>query len=274
MDDSPKPTDSSEPTGSPVRPDSEQVDPAGPEQAGPQNWRDTLPWEGKPSRGDKVLLGSMFGITAFYLAMLPVKPFLIASHPIVLEFVTGSKAAVGAAAAFARIGQAPLWLVIVAGVVGAAKFDWLFWLMGHRWGHRVVRMFAPNDRARARIADAERLPRWVAPVAVLLGVVPGIPAAMVYAFAGWQKLRLGWFLLLNALSTLVLVGLIAGLGFWAGQRAVDVVLLVDNYALWVSLALILGAAFWSSYKQVRKQQRAQREENQSSNAAGDGPAGH
>ncbi|NNG20381.1 hypothetical protein HJ590_12555 [Naumannella sp. ID2617S] len=136
-------------------------------------WRDALPWEGKPSRGDKVLLGSMFAITGFYLAMLPVKPFLIANHPILLEFVTGSKAAVGAGAAFARIGQAPLWLVIVAGVIGAAKFDWLFWLMGRRWGGRVVRMFAPNDRARARIDKAEQLPRWVGPLAVCLAVLPG-----------------------------------------------------------------------------------------------------
>lgn len=222
----------------------------------PQTWRDVLPWEGKPSRGDKVLLGSMLGITAFYLAMLPVKPFLIASHPILLEFVTGSKAAVGAGAAYARIGEAPLWLVIVAGVVGAAKFDWLFWLMGRRWGHRVVRMFAPNDRARRLVDKAEQLPRWVGPLAVFLGVLPGIPAGMAYAFAGWQKLRLGWFVLLNVLSTAVIVGLVAGLGFWAGQRAVDVVLLVDKYALWVSLALIVGAAFWSSYKQARKKPKA------------------
>ncbi|OYO20964.1 DedA family protein [Enemella dayhoffiae] len=216
-------------------------------------WRDALPWEGKPSRGDKVLLGSMFAITGFYLAMLPVKPFLIANHPILLEFVTGSKAAVGAGAAFARIGQAPLWLVIVAGVVGAAKFDWLFWLMGRRWGGRVVRMFAPNDRARARIDKAEQLPRWVGPLAVCLAVLPGIPAAMAYAFAGWQKLRLGWFIALNVLSTAVIVGVVAGLGYSAGQAAVDLVLLVDKYALWVSLALIVGAAFWSSWKQARKQ---------------------
>lgn len=256
MDDtSPKP----DRTDNPDRPDNPDgsTAPQAEQASAPQNWREMLPWEGKPSRGDKVLLGSMLGITAFYLAMLPVKPFLIASHPILLEFVTGSKAAVGAGAAFARIGEAPLWLVIVAGVVGAAKFDWLFWFMGGRWGHRVVRMFAPNDRARAMLDRAEQLPRWVGPLAVFLGVLPGIPAGMAYAFAGWQKLRLGWFLLLNVLSTLLIVGLVAGLGFWAGQRAVDVVLMIDKYALWVSLALIVGAAFWSSYKQTRKQQARQ-----------------
>lgn len=221
------------------------------------SWRDALPWEGKPSRWDKILLASIFVITAFMLAMTPVKPFLLAHHPILLELVTGSKAAVGAGAAFARIGQAPLWLVVVCGVIGAAKFDWIFWLMGRRWGARVVRLFAPNDKLRGYVERAETLPRWVAPLAAFLAVFPGIPAGMAYAFAGWQKLKFRWFLAINLLSTLVVVGLVAGLGFWAGQRAVDIVLLVDKYALWVSLALIVGAAFWSTRKQLRQQKAAQ-----------------
>lgn len=211
--------------------------------------RAMVPWEGKPSRGDKVLLGSMAAIMVFYLALTPFKPFLIARHPVLLEVVTGNTSATGAAAAFARVGDTSLWLVVLAGVVGAMKFDWLFWLMGRRWGGRIVRMFATTPAMRERVDRAENLPRWVAYVAVLVGVLPGVPTAMAYAFAGWQKMRLSVFLLCNAVSTALWVFLIAGLGYWAGQRAVDIVLLVDKYALWVSLAIIFGMAFVGARRQ-------------------------
>jgi len=39
------------------------------------------------------------------------------------------------------------------------------------------------------------------------------------------------------------VGLVAGLGYGLGQTAVDVVLTIDQYALWVSIALIVIVSF-------------------------------
>ncbi len=63
----------------------------------------------------------------------PLKPFLLASHPVLLAFLTGDRTATGAAAAFARIGEAPLWLV-VAGAVGMVKLDRLTWWTGRQWG--------------------------------------------------------------------------------------------------------------------------------------------
>lgn len=211
--------------------------------------REVLPWEGRPTRGDKVLLSSMFVISAFFLALTPFKPFLIARHPLLLELVTGNTSAIGAAAAFARVGHTSLWLVVAAGVLGSMKFDWIFWLMGRRWGARVLRLFATSPGMRERVERGGDMPRWVAYAAVLAGVLPGVPTALAYAFAGWQKMRLATFLLLDAISSALWVSLVAGLGFWAGQRAVDIVLLVDKYALWVSLALIFGMAFWGARKQ-------------------------
>jgi len=48
----------------------------------------------------------------------PLNPFLVAEHPVLLEFVSGDLLAIGAGAAFARVGEAPLWLVVVAGPSG------------------------------------------------------------------------------------------------------------------------------------------------------------
>lgn len=55
------------------------------------------------------------GVVLLMVASMPVRPFLLASHPIALSAVTGSLSAIGAGAAFARIGAGELWLVIAAG---------------------------------------------------------------------------------------------------------------------------------------------------------------
>lgn len=209
---------------------------------------DLKPWEGKAKRGDKLLLGSIFGIMAVMMALLPLRPLLIANHPILLEFVTGSLSAIGAGAAFARIGEAPLWLVIFAGVFGMMKFDWLFWLTGKRWGNKIVQLFAPGERAQKLVKRAEGFNPWALRLLVMAGSFPGIPAAVVYAFAGVNKMRVGTFLVFNVLGSAIMTGLLAGLGFGLGQRAVDIVLLVDKYALWFTLAIVVGLAFWSGYK--------------------------
>jgi membrane protein DedA with SNARE-associated domain len=60
--------------------------------------------------------------------------------------------------------------------------------------------------------------------------------------AGWARMRLTIFLLLDLAGALLMTGLVAGLGYGLGQRAVDLVLLVDKYASVVSLTMITVAA--------------------------------
>jgi membrane protein DedA with SNARE-associated domain len=55
-------------------------------------------------------------------------------------------------------------------------------------------------------------------------------------------MRLATFLLLDLAGALLMTGLVAGLGYGLGQRAVDLVLLVDRYASVVSLTMIAVAA--------------------------------
>ncbi|MET0190603.1 MAG: VTT domain-containing protein [Pseudonocardia sediminis] len=228
------------------------VDDLDPFATPPQTWRDALPWDGPAQRGDKVLLGLIGGILLVLMATIPLRPFLLASHPIVLEFVTGSLSAIGAGAAFARIGEAPLWLVIVAGVIGMIKFDWLFWLAGRRWGAKVVGMFAPGERARKFVATVRSWPAWAQRLVVVAAALPGVPAVAVFALAGLGRMRLGVFLLFDAIGAALMTGLVAGLGYGLGQSAVDVVLLVDKYALWISLGLVVVVAFLSGRRAQAK----------------------
>jgi membrane protein DedA with SNARE-associated domain len=157
-----------------------------------------------------------------------------------LELLTGDLLAIGAGAAFARIGEAALWLVVVAGAVGMVKFDWLMWWAGRQWGAGIIRMFTTEERAQ-RFADrATAWNPWILRAAVAFAVLPGIPTPVVYAMAGLSRMRLRTFILLDLLGALLMTGLVAGLGYGLGQRAVDVILVIDKYATVVSLTLITG----------------------------------
>jgi membrane protein DedA with SNARE-associated domain len=204
----------------------------------PHRARRWVPWQGRASRTDRALIAAMLAVVAIGFVLRPLQPFLIASHPVLLEFLSGDLIAIGAAAAFARIGEVPLWLVVVAGALGMIKFDWLAWWAGRQWGAGMIGLLTTSPRVlrwaeRGRDAD----PRVVR-AAVVLAMLPGVPTAVVFALAGWAGLRMSTFLLLDAVGALAMTGLVAGLGYGLGQHAVDVVLLVDRYASAVSLTLI------------------------------------
>ena len=201
-------------------------------------WRRFTPWQGPATRVDVALMGAILAVVALGLVLRPLEPFLLASHPVVLEFLTGDLTVIGAAAAFARIGEAPLWLVVLAGAVGMVKFDWLTWWIGRRWGGGIIRMLTASERARRFAARATELKPWILRVAVVLAVLPGVPTAVVCAVAGWAGMRLVTFLLLDLAGALLMTGLVAGLGYGLGQRAVDLVLLIDEYASVVTLVMI------------------------------------
>ncbi len=250
-DDSTRNSTDDQPRDAIKEPAAEQDDRTGPITS----WRQVLPWRGQATRLDKALLITMGALILYGFATIPLKPFLLASHPVLLEFMTGGYAAIGAAAAFARIGEIPLWLVVVAGVVGMIKFDWLFWWMGRQWGRGIVNLFANGERAKRIAGRAHELNPWLVRVAVVGAMLPGIPAGLVFAIAGWTGMRLVTFMVLDVIGALIMTGLVSWLGFSLGQWAVDVVLTIDQYALWISLALIFGIAIITSIKQSRRLRR-------------------
>ena len=213
----------------PFRPDRPQTTTA---------WRRFVPWEGPASRTDVAVMGGILGVVALGLSLRPLKPFLLASQPVTLEFLTGDLTAIGAAAAFARIGEAPLWLVVVAGAAGMVKFDWLTWWTGRQWGGGIIKMFTTSQRAQRFANRATELDPWILRAAVVLAVLPGVPTAVVYAMAGWARMRLATFLLFDLAGAFLMTSLVAGIGYGLGQYAVAAVLLVDRFASLVSLTLI------------------------------------
>ncbi|WP_211189501.1 DedA family protein [Actinomycetospora sp. TBRC 11914] len=232
-------TDPTDPGTSRRRPWSRR--PRSPEEieAAKQQWRDMRPWDSPMAGADKALIGSLVAVVALMLLTLPVRPFLIATHPVALSAVTGSLSAVGSAAAFARVGGTDLWVVVATGVLGMIKFDWLFWWAGRRWGAKGVRFFTPPGRAGRFVARVRSWPPWTTALLVVAAAFPGIPSAPLFLLAGLAGMPLVAFLVLDAIGSGLVVGLVAGLGYGLGQTAVDVVLTINQYALWVSIALIV-----------------------------------
>ncbi|WP_209323945.1 DedA family protein [Brevibacterium renqingii] len=220
-------------------------------------WSAIKPWRGKAAGLDKLLLFIIIGVPLVYLALMPLRPWMLVHAPVVQEFINGAKTSIVAAAAYARVGEIPLWLVIVAGFVGMAKLDWAFWLAGRRWGDGVLRLFAQNERQLKRINQLKRIPNWALFLMTLVSRCPGIPGTLVYLVAGWTRMRLSLFLIADLLGCLIFTLIWTVLGFQLGETAVDVLKVIDKYAMWLTLALIAGVFVLSFGKEYRKQRQAE-----------------
>jgi membrane-associated protein len=199
-----------------------------------------LPWGGKPQRADKLLLGAIAFSGLYHLLLLPLVPALIASHPTLLAIIRGSSTAIVTLGALARTGEGSLAVAVLAGLPATIMFDWAFWWAGRRWGEHGLRLLLGNKpKAAARTARVQELSRRYGVVLVVFSYLIPIPNALIDAAAGWGGMRLRVFLLCDLVAGLLWTGLLAGLGYAIGQRAVDVVESVSTYALWLTLALVV-----------------------------------
>jgi membrane-associated protein len=204
------------------------------------------PWGHRTGRAD-TLLALLLGLYAVYsLALWPLVPALIGSHPLLLEIVSGSTLAEVTVGAQSRLGELPLWFAVVAGVPGSMMFDWIFWWAGRRWGDRALHLILGRDpsprgvaRREARAARLERMAARFGPAAVVLAYFLPLPSPLIYVAAGLSGMRLRTFLALDVVGTLLWVGAIVGLGYAVGKPAVDVVHQIDHYSTLVAITVVV-----------------------------------
>ncbi len=99
-------------------------------------------------------------------------------------------------------------VAILAALPGLMWFDWLFWWAGRRWGKRAIDFFVGNHpKAAKRTAQLERLSHRFGWLAIVIVYFQPIPNPLIYAAAGWTRMRLWTFLLLDLIGSLV-VGLV------------------------------------------------------------------
>jgi membrane-associated protein len=221
--------------------------------------RSAVPWDGRPARADVILLAAISLSGIYSLALLPLVPSLVGTHPVLLELLRGSMTAMVTMGALARVGDQSIAIAVLAAIPGLMMFDWLFWWAGRRWGRRVIHLFLGNHpKAAKRTAQLERLTAHYGWIAMVIVYFQPVPNPLVYAAAGWTRMRLTTFLLLDLAGTLLWIALCVGLGFAIGQRAVDVARGISHYALYLTIALVLAIfarQWWHATRRSSQQPR-------------------
>ena len=178
--------------------------------------------------------------TGYGFLAVPLRAWLLGVDPALLAAITGSRPALIAVGAAARVGQGPwLWPLLVA-VLSIVKFHWVFWWAGRLWGEAaLVRVGGDTPRARRRIARAEAFVRRYQVVAIALTYVP-LPVAreLVIVALGTSRGRFRTFCVLDLVAAATTQSLCVALGAWLGASAVAVVREYARYAGWVALAAL------------------------------------
>jgi membrane protein DedA with SNARE-associated domain len=200
-----------------------------------------LPWgDRKPERADKFLIGAFVFSGLYLLAMIPLTPVLVADHPVYLELFKGSLSGMITMGAKARIGEASIVVAVLAAIPGLMMFDWIYWWAGRRWGRNAIDLFVGNHpKAAARTARLEKIIHRFGWLAIVIAYFQPVPNVLIYAAAGWTRMRLRTFLILDLIGSLLWIALCVSLGYAIGQSAVDVAKAVSRYALYVTIGLVV-----------------------------------
>ncbi len=190
------------------------------------------------------LLAAAIGLRAAYgLAMLPLIPLLIVSHPVLLTLLSGSTVAEVAVGAQVRLGTVSWPVAVLAGVPVWVLTDWLYWAAGRRWGDLALRRLSRRGRgdpakAERRVERAERAAYRFGPAGAVLAPFLPLPGPLVYAATGTAGMRLPVFLALDLLGRLLSSLLVVTLGFTVGRQAAELLELGRQYALVTTLVLV------------------------------------
>jgi membrane protein DedA with SNARE-associated domain len=226
-----------------------------------QAWR---PWHGRPRARDVVCALAIVVSGVYAVATIPLTPALIASHPVLLELLTGSTSSIMSAGAFSDVdSKLQLALVVVAALPGIMRFDWVFWWAGRLWGHRIVERLSHSSPRMARLAGlAEaRGRRWAGPLVALAAFLPAGASTAVYAAAGWAGLPLLAFVLWDTLGSAAWISVVAMGGYLLGSTGVTLAGLVSRYALvtiCVLVVLLIAPQAWHSWREWRASKAAAR----------------
>jgi len=76
-----------------------------------------------------------------------------------------------------------------------------------------------------------------------------LPTTIIYVIAGVAGMHWVAFLVLDLIGELLWIGMLVGLGYALGHRAVVLAQEISHYSLWVTiglLALVMGRQLWVS----------------------------
>ena len=229
------------------------------QRSGPiARWAHWAPWHGRRPHARDVLCGVAIVVSAVYaVATIPLTPALIATHPVLLELLTGSNSSIVAAGAFADVDtRLQLFVVVAAALPGMMRFDWVYWWAGRLWGHSVVERLGHHSPRSAALASfvETRGKRFAGPLVALAAFLPSGASTAVYAAAGWAGLPLIPFILFDALGSAAWTALLAVGGYLLGSEGVHLANLASRYAfatICVLVAAMIAPPLWHSWRERR-----------------------
>jgi membrane protein DedA with SNARE-associated domain len=185
------------------------------------------------ARADALCLGSYVLANVYGLALIPVMPSLLATHPVLLEALQGSVPSVVAAGAFTRVGRTPLWAALTAPLFGMTCLDPITWWLGRRFGRRVLDHVARRGESdRRRIARGEDLFRRWGPWILVAENYQPVPNNVLYLIAGAGGMPLARFIALDLVGAALWIVPMVALGYALGQHAVAVAQTISRDSLW------------------------------------------
>ena len=208
----------------------------------------------------------------YYFAVIPLTPVLIATHPVLLEILSGSTPSIVAAGAFSDINsKLQLTVVVAAALPGLMKFDLFYWWAGWRWGHRALTWFGVRSHKADTVSMIERrAARFAGPLVVLSAFLPGAPTPLIYAAVGSVGLGPVAFVIFDTIGSTAWAILLAVLGYQLGQSGVAIANLVSRYAL-ISALVLLAVALTPQAWHLLRAWRARARERARLRTSGNAP---
>jgi membrane-associated protein len=216
-------------------------------------WR---PWHGRPRAKDRVCAAAILAGVLYAAAMIPVTPVLIATHPLLLELLSGSNTSIVAAGSFCAAGSK----LGFAGAIAAPlpvmlRSNCVTWWVGRLWGPRVVeRLGRHSPRTAAITAKVHRRGARLARLAVLLSAFVPVSGTPVYVAAGWVGLPLSTFVLLDVIGCAAWSAVLTSCGYLLGSSGVAMAGLMSRYGA-ASAGMLMIMALAPYVWHARRRQR-------------------
>ncbi len=185
-----------------------------------------------------LLAMTLRGVWSFVARLL--EPSLIGTHPVLLELIAGSTPAMITGGAFARVGQASLFLAVLAPFLPLLIVAPLLWWAGRLWGPGIVKMISRGGpRAQRRTARAIRWGKRYGSWTVAFSYFLPVPNVLIFASAGWTGMSLRRLVALHVFATTVCITSNVAVGYWIGRSAIHVAKEISHYGLILTLVLFV-----------------------------------
>jgi membrane protein DedA with SNARE-associated domain len=183
--------------------------------------------------------GLIAGIVAAY-AISVSTPELLKHHGVLLEALTAGATSIVTGGAFAHTGRDSLLLVIIAPLCTVLTYDAFYWWAGRLWGETVIARLTVHSPRWARwMQRSEAAIRRRGILVLFASYYLPVPTSAIDVACGLAEMPLWVFVIGDAVGLMFWDGLLIGLGWAIGHRAVHLVNVIDHYSLWITIGVII-----------------------------------